>query len=135
MRRWGEAPGDQFKQPLSLMVLRRWSWFTVGSLNPYEVVVKIGTTSADACGRRVSIARLFLNRYRCHMHTSGSDHIDKNATPTSQYQTPDDVDGHASTRQTDTLSLVAASHAPMVHRLRSSCHLKSIERASKPWEM
>jgi hypothetical protein len=51
------------------------------------------------------------------MHTSGSDHIDKHATPTSEYQTPDDMVGHASTRQTDTLSLVAASHASMVHRL------------------
>jgi hypothetical protein len=51
------------------------------------------------------------------MHTSDSDHIDEHATPTFEYQTPDDVDGHASTRQTDTLSLVAASHAPMVHRL------------------
>jgi hypothetical protein len=42
------------------------------------------------------------------MHASRSDHIDEHATPTFEYQTPDDVDGHASTRQTDTLSLVAA---------------------------
>ena len=117
MRRWGEAPGDQFKQPLSLMVLRRWSWFTVGSLNPYGLVVKIGATSADACGRCVSIARLFLNRCRCHMHTSGSDRIEEHATPTSEYQTPDNVGSHASTRRIDTLSLVDASRAPTVHHL------------------
>jgi hypothetical protein len=51
------------------------------------------------------------------MHTSGFDHIDEHATPTFEYQTPDDVDGHASTRQTNTLSLVAASPALKVHHL------------------
>jgi hypothetical protein len=131
MRRWGEAPGDQFKQPLSLMVLRRWLWFTVGSLNPYGVVVKIGATSADACGRRVSIARLFFT-------VAAAICIPQVLITSTRTQ--------HQLLNTKRPMMLTVTHPqgklipcrwwqPRMHRWstvwKSPCHLKSIERASK----